>query len=61
MNEFFVFVVVISKQCLHAVLTYGLQMDVDEVEAIVLQAVVRLGWDVQVAVALLVAQVHLNL
>lgn len=61
MNEFFVFVVVISKQCLHAVLTYGLQMDVDKVEAIVLQAVVRLGWDVQVAVALLVAQVHLNL
>lgn len=43
-----------------ALLTQGLQVDVDKVEAVVLQAVVGLGWDVQVAVALLVAQVHLD-
>lgn len=47
-------------QGLAALLTHGLQVDVDEVEAIVLQGVMRLGRDVQVAVALLVAQVHLD-
>lgn len=45
---------------LAAVLTHGLQVDVDKVEAVVLQGVMRLGRDVQVAVALLVAQVHLD-
>lgn len=35
-------------------------MDMDEVEAVVLQCLVRFGWNVQVAVALLVAQVHLD-
>lgn len=45
---------------LAALLTHGLQVDVDKVEAIVLQGVMRLGRDVQVAVALLVAQVHLD-
>lgn len=43
-----------------SLLTHGLQVDVDKVEAIVLQGVVWFSRDVQVAVALLVAQVHLN-
>lgn len=41
-------------------LTHGLQVDVNKVEAIVLQGVMRFSWHVQVAVALLVAQVHLD-
>lgn len=43
-----------------SLLTHRLQVDVDKVEAIVLQGVVWFSRDVQVAVALLVAQVHLN-
>lgn len=36
-------------------LTHGLQVDVDKVEAVVLQSVLRFGREIQVAVALLVA------
>lgn len=41
-------------------LTHGLQVDVDKVEPIVLQSVMRFSRYVQVAVVLLVAQVHLD-
>lgn len=46
----------IVNQC---ALTHGLKMDMDKVDAIIFQGVVRFSWDVQVAVALLVTQVHL--
>lgn len=42
-------------------LTHGLQVDVNKVEAIIFQGVLRLGRDVQVTVALLVTQIHLDL
>lgn len=49
----------VNREWKECVLTHGLQVDVHKVEAVVLQRLVRFGRDVHVAVALLVAQVHL--
>lgn len=45
-----------DKEC---AFTHGLQMEVDKIEAVVLHGLVRFSRNVQVSVALLVAQVHL--
>lgn len=43
------------------VLTQGLQVDMDKVEEVVFDGVVRFAWDIQVAIAHLVRHIHLYL
>ena len=52
--------IIYIRYSIAAVLTDGLEVHVDEVEAVVLERVVGLGRYVQVAVTLLVTQVHLD-